>query len=106
MSVAFVFPGQGSQSVGMLAQHAERSATVRATFAVASDAIGVDLWALSQDGPEEQLNRTESTQPALLAGGVALWRLWQDRGGPVATLLARHSVGEYNAVRCGRAAGA
>src|SRR4029079_18958408 len=105
MSVAFVFPGQGSQSVGMLAQHAERSATVRATFAEASDAIGVDLWALSQDGPEEQLNRTESTQPALLAAGVALWRLWQDRGGPVPTLLAGHSLGEYTALVCAGALG-
>ena len=100
MSLAFVFPGQGSQSVGMLAQHAERDASVRATFAEASDAIGVDLWALSQDGPEEQLNRTEFTQPALLAAGVALWRVWQERGGAVPALLAGHSLGEYTALVC------
>ena len=105
MAVAFVFPGQGSQSVGMLAQHAERSASVRATFTEASDAIGVDLWALTQDGPEEVLNRTEFTQPALLAAGVALWRLWQERGGAAPSHLAGHSLGEYTALVCAGALG-
>ena len=73
-SLAFVFPGQGSQSLGMLAELAELHPLVRDTFAEASEGAGVDLWALSQAGPEEMLNRTEYTQPALLAAGVAVWR--------------------------------
>src|SRR5436190_5330941 len=103
MSLAFVFPGQGSQSVGMLAQHAASSATVRATFDAASGAIGVDLWGLSQNGPEEELNRTEFTQPALLAAGVALWRVWRERGGASPAVLAGHSLGEYTALVCAEA---
>jgi [acyl-carrier-protein] S-malonyltransferase len=97
-SLAFVFPGQGSQSVGMLAALAERDAGVRATFAEASEGAGVDLWALSQDGPEERLNRTEFTQPALLAAGVAVWRAWRERGGAQPSVLAGHSLGEYSAL--------
>jgi len=103
MSLAFVFPGQGSQSVGMLAQHAAASASVRATFDAASGAIGVDLWGLSQNGPEEELNRTEFTQPALLAAGVALWRVWRERGGASPAVLAGHSLGEYTALVCAEA---
>lgn len=97
-SLAFVFPGQGSQSVGMLAELAEMHAVVRATFEEASDGAGVDLWALSQGGPEEMLNRTEYTQPALLAAGIAAWRAWESQGGPSPTMLAGHSLGEYTAL--------
>ncbi|WP_395681905.1 ACP S-malonyltransferase [Dokdonella sp.] len=97
-SLAFVFPGQGSQSIGMLAELAELHAGVRETFAEASDGAGADLWTLSQGGPEVMLNRTEYTQPALLAAGVAVWRLWQAQGGATPTHLAGHSLGEYTAL--------
>ena len=96
--LALVFPGQGSQSVGMLAELSELHACVKATFEEASQGAGVDLWALSQAGPEELLNRTEYTQPALLAAGVAVWRAWQASGGPMPTVLAGHSLGEYSAL--------
>ncbi|HEU4663262.1 MAG TPA: ACP S-malonyltransferase [Dokdonella sp.] len=97
-TLAFVFPGQGSQSIGMLAELAELHAGVRETFAEASDGAGVDLWALSQGGPEAMLNRTEYTQPALLAAGAAVWRLWQANGGATPSHLAGHSLGEYTAL--------
>ena len=97
-TLAFVFPGQGSQSVGMLAELAELHPQVRDTFAEASDGAGTDLWALSQGGPEEMLNRTEYTQPALLAAGIAVWRAWQAQGGAQPALLAGHSLGEYTAL--------
>lgn len=93
-----MFPGQGSQSLGMLAELSELHASIRESFVEASDGAGVDLWALSQGGPEEMLNRTEYTQPALLAAGVAVWRLWQARGGAQPALLAGHSLGEYTAL--------
>ncbi|MGV8943261.1 ACP S-malonyltransferase [Thermomonas sp.] len=93
-----MFPGQGSQSVGMLAELSELHPGVRATFEEASDGAGIDLWALSQAGPEEQLNRTEYTQPALLAAGVAVWRLWHQQGGAQPSVLAGHSLGEYTAL--------
>jgi len=96
--LAFVFPGQGSQSVGMLAELSELHPVVREAFAEASEGAGVDLWALSQAGPEEQLNRTEYTQPALLAAGIAVWRAWQAHGGAQPALLAGHSLGEYAAL--------
>ena len=96
--LAFVFPGQGSQSLGMLAELAERHPLVRDTFAEASQGAGLDLWALSQSGPEDQLNRTEFTQPALLAAGVAVWRAWQAQGGAQPAQLAGHSLGEYAAL--------
>lgn len=96
--LAFVFPGQGSQSLAMLAELAELHPSVHETFREASDGAGVDLWALSQGGPEEMLNRTEYTQPALLAAGVAVWRLWLARGGPQPGVLAGHSLGEYAAL--------
>ncbi|TKR32931.1 ACP S-malonyltransferase [Luteimonas gilva] len=97
-SLAFVFPGQGSQSLAMLAELAEMHPTVHGTFREASDGAGVDLWALSQGGPEDMLNRTEYTQPALLAAGVAVWRVWQEQGGAQPAALAGHSLGEYAAL--------
>jgi [acyl-carrier-protein] S-malonyltransferase len=96
--LAFVFPGQGSQSLGMLADLARLDGCVQAAFAEAGEGAGADLWTLSQDGPEEQLNRTEFTQPALLAAGIAVWRLWQARGGAHPAQLAGHSLGEYTAL--------
>ncbi|MEW9572521.1 ACP S-malonyltransferase [Rhodanobacter sp. Si-c] len=98
--LAFVFPGQGSQSVGMLAELAAAHAEVKASFDEASQGAGVDLWALSQQGPEEQLNRTEHTQPALLAASVAVWRVWGKLGGAQPAQLAGHSLGEYSALVC------
>ena len=97
-SLAFVFPGQGSQSLGMLADLATAHSVVQDAFAEASDAIGMDLWALSQGGPQEQLDRTEFTQPALLAAGVAVWRAWLAAGGSRPGVLAGHSLGEYTAL--------
>ena len=97
-NLSFVFPGQGSQSLGMLAELAELHPSVRETFAEASEGAGADLWALSQGGPEPMLNRTEYTQPALLSAGVAVWRLWQTRGGAKPARLAGHSLGEYTAL--------
>lgn len=99
-SLAFVFPGQGSQSVGMLSDLAAAHGDVKATFDEASQGAGVDLWALSQQGPEDQLNRTENTQPALLAASVAVWRLWQKLGGAQPAQLSGHSLGEYSALVC------
>jgi [acyl-carrier-protein] S-malonyltransferase len=96
--LAFVFPGQGSQSLGMLGDLAQQHAIVRDTFAEASEGAGTDLWTLAQDGPEEQLNRTEFTQPALLAAGIAAWRAWQAQGGVMPSQLAGHSLGEYSAL--------
>lgn len=96
---AFVFPGQGSQSLGMLADFADRTA-VRQAFQEASGALGLDLWALAQEGPETALNHTENTQPMLLTAGVALWKLWEQSGGPRPDLLAGHSLGEYTALTC------
>lgn len=97
-NLAFVFPGQGSQSPGMLAELAAIHPQIRDTFAEASEGAGVDLWALSQPGCEEQLNRTEFTQPALLAAGIAVWRVWQAQGGPMPARMAGHSLGEYTAL--------
>jgi len=93
-----VFPGQGSQSIGMLAELSELHPSIKATFEEASDGAGADLWALSQAGPEEMLGRTEYTQPALLAAGIAVWRLWQQQGGATPAVLAGHSLGEYTAL--------
>ncbi len=99
-SLAFVFPGQGSQSISMLADLASVHAEVRAAFEEASQGAGLDLWALSQHGPADQLNRTENTQPALLAASVAVWRVWQKRGGARPARLSGHSLGEYSALVC------
>ncbi|MGE7136375.1 ACP S-malonyltransferase [Luteibacter sp. NPDC031894] len=97
-SLAFVFPGQGSQSVGMLAELAAVHPEVRATFDEASEGAGVDLWSISQDGPKELLDSTENTQPALLAASIAVWRVWVKRGGRMPALLSGHSLGEYSAL--------
>ena len=97
-SLAFVFPGQGSQSLGMLAELGAQQALVRDTFAEASEALGYDLWALVQNGPEEHLNQTDKTQPAILTVSIALWRLWLAEGGARPAFVAGHSLGEYSAL--------
>src|SRR5690625_2469468 len=99
-NLAIVFPGQGSQSVGMLQELAADFPSVEETFAEASAALGYDLWALTQNGPAEELNRTDITQPAVLAAGVAVWRVWQAQGGSTPTVMAGHSLGEYTALVC------
>ncbi len=100
MSLAFIFPGQGSQSVGMLKDLSENFSEVSSTFQQASDALGFDLWSLVQDGPAEKLNSTDITQPAMLASGVATWRIWQAKGGAMPAIMAGHSLGEYTALVC------
>ena len=97
---AFVFPGQGSQAVGMLADMAAAYPIIEETFREASAALGYDLWALCQQGPAEELNKTWQTQPALLTASVALWRAWQQQGGKAPALMAGHSLGEYSALVC------
>lgn len=99
-ALAFVFPGQGSQSLGMLGELGSEFDAVKRTFDEASSGAGADLWAIAQQGPEEILNRTEHTQPALLAAGVAVWRVWNELGGAQPGLLAGHSLGEYAALVC------
>jgi len=98
--LALVFPGQGSQTVGMLAELHTEFAIVRDAFAEASAALGYDLWALIANGPEADLNETHRTQPALLTASVAVWRLWQQQGGATPAYLAGHSLGEYSALVC------
>jgi [acyl-carrier-protein] S-malonyltransferase len=100
MSFAFVFPGQGSQSVGMLGALSAAQPAVQATFAQASEVLGYDLWRLTSAGPAEDLNATERTQPAMLAAGVATWRTWQARGGALPALVSGHSLGEFTALVC------
>ena len=98
MSLAFVFPGQASQSVGMLGALAQVSPLIAATFAEASEVLGYDLWQRCQEGPAELLNSTECTQPAMLTAGVATYRLWRERGGAVPAMMAGHSLGEFSAL--------
>jgi [acyl-carrier-protein] S-malonyltransferase len=98
--LAFVFPGQGSQSVGMLAELAAEFAQVRPTFEEASEGAGMDLWSLAQNGPEAELGKTENTQPVLLAASVAVWKVWRAKGGPLPAQMAGHSLGEYSALVC------
>jgi [acyl-carrier-protein] S-malonyltransferase len=100
MAFAFVFPGQGSQSVGMLAALDTADAPVRATFDEASGVLGYDLWKLVSEGPEQELNSTARTQPALLAAGVATWRCWRARGGAEPAIVSGHSLGEFTALVC------
>lgn len=105
MTLAFVFPGQASQSVGMLNTLAGEFPQVTETFAEASQALGYDLWAVVERGPEEKLNRTEVTQPAMLAAGIAVWRAWRAQGGAMPAMMAGHSLGEYTALVCAEALG-
>jgi [acyl-carrier-protein] S-malonyltransferase len=98
--LALVFPGQGSQSVGMLAELHAEFAAVRDTFAEASAALGYDLWALVANGPDTELNETHRTQPALLTASVAVYRVWLEQGGETPAYLAGHSLGEYSALVC------
>jgi len=98
--MAIVFPGQGSQTLGMLADIAQEHQVVAQTFEQASKVLGYDLWALVQDGPSEDLNRTDRTQPALLAASVALWRVWCEQNGQQPDYVAGHSLGEYSALVC------
>ncbi len=97
---AFVFPGQGSQSIGMMRALAESEPLVQQTFAEASDVLGYDLWQLCQQGPEDQLGSTERTQPAMLTAGVATWRVWRKHAGALPSAMAGHSLGEYSALVC------
>lgn len=98
--LALIFPGQGSQQVGMLRELAERYSVVRTTFSEAGDALGYDLWQVVQEGPAESLNATACTQPALLTASVAIWRVWQELEGPRPCVMAGHSLGEYSAMVC------
>ena len=100
MSLGFVFPGQGSQSVGMLGEVAERYDIIRQTFDEAGEVLGLGLWELVREGPQERLNQTEITQPVLLTASMALWRAWQQEGGRTPEVLAGHSLGEYSALVC------
>ena len=100
MKTAFVFPGQGSQSIGMLSAISEQSPIIEQTYAQASQVLGYDLWSLIQNGQAEELSKTEITQPALLTASVALWRVWQDQNGSLPEFVAGHSLGEYSALVC------
>ncbi len=100
MTTAFVFPGQGSQKVGMLDTFYTASDAFKATFDEAQTVLGYNVWSLIQEGPQEQLNMTEITQPVLLASSVALWRVWQEKGGEQPTFMAGHSLGEWSALVC------
>ena len=99
-TLAMVFPGQGSQSVGMLSGLAQSFPLVSEAFGEASDILGYDLWQLVMEGPDTELNRTDRTQPAMLAAGVAVWRVWCAQGGKRPALMAGHSLGEYTALVC------
>jgi [acyl-carrier-protein] S-malonyltransferase len=103
MSIALMFPGQGSQSVGMLAALTARYASAAQCFAEGSQALGFDLWRLVAEGPAERLNATEYTQPAMLVAGVATWRAWREQGGAPPTVVAGHSLGEFTALVCAQA---
>jgi [acyl-carrier-protein] S-malonyltransferase len=98
MSLAFVFPGQASQSIGMMSALAQVSPVIAATFAEASAVLGYDLWQRCQEGPAELLNSTECTQPAMLTAGIATYRLWRERGGAKPAMMAGHSLGEWSAL--------
>jgi len=104
MSVAFIFPGQGSQSIGMLSsimdENPEYGEIAKVTYHLASEQLGFDLWDIVKHGPAEELNKTENTQPALLAAEVALWRIWNEQNGAMPVVMAGHSLGEYSALVC------
>ena len=99
-NLAFVFPGQGSQKIGMLSELAEFNPIIEETFSQASEVLGYDLWKMSQEGTQEQINLTERTQPLLLASSVSVWRVWIQRNGSMPGLLAGHSLGEWSALVC------
>src|SRR5690625_2855578 len=99
-NLAMVFPGQGSQKIGLLAELAESFDTVQSTFAEASDVLGYDLWDLGQNGSQEDINLTERTHPLLLTASVAVWRVWRAQNGAVPAYLAGHSLGEWSALVC------
>ena len=98
--LAFVFPGQGSQKIGMLADLSSQYSLVAETFSEASSALGYDLWDLVQNGSQDDINLTERTQPLLLAASVAIWRVWQHKGGAQPVLMAGQSLGEWSALVC------
>ncbi len=98
--LAFVFPGQGSQKIGMLADLAAANPLVEETFKEASEVLGYDAWKLIQEGEQGDINLTERTQPILLSASVAIWRLWQQQGGPQPAAMAGHSLGEWSALVC------
>jgi len=100
MSLAFVFPGQGSQSVGMVTNLADAFLEVKETYSQASDVLGYDLYRIVSEGPDENLNSTDVTQPAMLAAGVSTWRIWNNKGGQRPLVMAGHSLGEYTALVC------
>ncbi len=99
-NLAFVFPGQGSQKIGMLADLATQYPIVTQTFAEASQVLGYDLWDLVQNGAQEDINLTERTQPLLLTASVAVWRVWQEKNGAQPALVSGHSLGEWSALVC------
>lgn len=99
-NLAFVFPGQGSQKIGMLADLAEHNPIIEETFSEASEVLGYDMWHLIQKGAQEDINLTERTQPILLTCSVAIWRLWNEKKGPVPSQMAGHSLGEWSALVC------
>lgn len=98
MSISMVFPGQGSQAIGMSSELAAEFDLVKELYSEASDVLGVDMWSMTQEGPIESLSQTENTQPALLIAGIAAWRVWQELGGAQPTMMAGHSLGEYTAL--------
>ena len=100
MSLGFVFPGQGSQSIDMMNGLAQAYPQIQDTFAQASQVLGYDLWQIVKAGPEEKLNSTDVTQPAMLSAGVATWRVWLAQGGATPAMMAGHSLGEYTALVC------
>lgn len=99
-NLAFVFPGQGSQKIGMLADLAAQYPIVTQTFAEASQVLGYDLWDLVQNGAQDDINLTERTQPLLLTASVAVWRVWQEKNGVQPALVSGHSLGEWSALVC------
>ncbi len=99
-NLAFVFPGQGSQQIGMLSELAGQYGQVGATFAEASEVLGYDLWDLVQNGTQEDITLTERTQPLLLTASVAVWRIWNEKQGALPALMAGHSLGEWSALVC------
>ena len=98
MSFSIIFPGQGSQAIGMMSKLSEQHSLVKELFVEASDVLNVDLWSMTQEGPIESLSQTENTQPALLTAGIAAWRVWKELGGQDPKMMAGHSLGEYTAL--------